>query len=94
MEKKTPEKRDSEQTRKESDQDIGLQMPQLSLIPKIRTSPKKMPSKKMTLGDELVAEIQESSDAARRIGYSRKDKSGSGEVEESKRKPTEQNFLE
>jgi len=43
-------------------------MPQLSLIPKIRTTATKTPSKKMTLGDELVAEIQESSDAARRIG--------------------------
>ena len=55
MEKKTPEKQTNEPSRDENDDAIALQMPQLSLVPKIRTSPKKVPSKKMSLGDELVA---------------------------------------
>ena len=88
MEIQTPKQAKEKEKDKEEKDDEEMYMPQLSLIPKIRSSPKKLPSKKIPLGEEIKADIQESDE---KIVY----KSGwcHHTYEESKGKQRETNFL-
>ena len=60
MEVKTPTPKQAKEKEKDEKTEEEMQMPQLSLIPKIRSSPKKLPSKKIPLDEEIKADIQES----------------------------------
>lgn len=69
-------------------------MPQLSLIPKIRSSPKKLPSKKMPL-EEIKAEITDSGKAEKMVHKTGEKLTASGSrlYEDSKGQKKETKYL-